>query len=121
MSTPGTRPACGLHRLTAEEAPILFLSIGALAGRDFLAAAAFARLEEDGWRPGRIVGYESVNGGPGPEESLVILRAGSVQRFDPPAGADRLEPGAYWLRGDGRVWQVLLPDASTAQIWRADD
>ena len=114
--------ACGLDKLSEQEVEHLSAVLTSLPGYDFLVESAFAYLQQERWRRIRILGYQTEDAeDPWPDQYLVVARAGKVYRFDPPSGGPELEPGTYWARGDGRVWELMLPDGSRATIWKAGD
>jgi hypothetical protein len=113
--------SCGLDKLTAAEADLLF-SLLCLPRGDFLAATAYRRMESDGWVPADLVAY-GVRGEdtPWPEKFMIFARAGELHRFKLPMGDDDLEPGRYWARIDSQVWTLMRPDGSTENLWPLDD
>jgi hypothetical protein len=113
--------ACGLSKLTADEADRLF-ELLCVPRTDFLGLTAFERMEQDGWVPVDLIGYGARHEETSwPEEFLVFARAGLLYRFKRPMGDDDLEPGRYWAKADSRVWTLMRPDASTENLWPLGD
>lgn len=113
--------ACGLSKLTDDEADRLFALL-CVSRTDFLGETAFKRMETDGWVPVDLVGYGlRREDTPWPEKFLICARAGELHRFRLPMGDDDLEPGRYWCKANGRVWTLMRPDASTESLWPLGD
>lgn len=98
--------ACGLDKLEPEELERLFDRFWGAPGRSYLGDAAFARLENDGWRPVHITG--GVRSGPFEGDGFLFLAEGyGITVLDPFGTATLLPPGEYWGRNVVSSWTLL--------------
>jgi len=106
--------ACGLDKLTADEATRLFGLVRPAPAGSYLAESAVRRLERDGWREVDVLGLLEREH----EKLLVVVDNYEVVALSPwGLVRDNLpSPGLHWAKNSLSSWDILTADGESVHF-----
>lgn len=111
--------ACGLNKLSPDEAGQLFDFLRTRPCYSFLQESAVNFLDAEGYRRVLLIGYGQFDllGYGTTEEYLIAHHAGKQYILDPPLSAEPVTPGLYWAKETGSRWNIVLPSGKDEDYW----
>ena len=111
--------ACGLNKLSPDEAAQLFNFMQSRPCYSFLQESAVNFLDANGYSRVNVIGYGQFDllGYGNTDEYLIAHHAGKQYILDPPLSAEPLAAGLYWAKETGSRWNIILPSGKDEDYW----